>query len=653
VVARMKLLAVTLAVCLLAAAVGGWILGGGQEATQASPGVTIGVDANPYATPANGAASLGSIEPCIEVTSGAEFDIDIFITDVTNLWDWKLGLVYDPAVIEVVQRDVYWFLGSPGSEVKDRSLGPRTYPGQPTTYVLEAWDYNGPYESGDGVLARLTVRAVGAGVTPAALGGEPELWVDGLQRVIPKSASGQIAVDRSCEPDSDSDGWPDSIDNCPQVPNIEQYDTDLDGLGNACDDDDDGDTVRDSADNCPLVPNADQADSDGDGLGDACDTDNDNDGVRDTADNCPLIYNPGQENHDDDSYGDACDNDDDNDGLADSEELACGSDPFEADSTCEVCDGVDNDHDGLIDEAFPDTDGDGAANCVDNDDDGDTVPDATDNCPLQPNPDQTDSDGDGIGDECAGDGDGDTLIDALDNCPTLANPDQADNDEDDFGDACDPDDDNDTILDEEDNCPLLMNADQTDSDGDGLGDACHAPPTLTPSPTVTPTPPSSSAGWRYSCYLGAPQSTEDALAAITGAVLAAYRLTPEKGYERWFPGRPDASTMTVLNPYDALFLLVAGDAAWLQEPWGETATSADLVFGWNSVCYTGQTKDAATATAGIADRFAIAYALAPGQAWKRFVPGKSDVSTLSQLESSTPLLILVTEEAGALWVFEP
>ena len=48
----------------------------------------------------------------------------------------------------------------------------------------------------------------------------------------------------------------------------------------------------------------------------------------------------------------------------------------------EVCDGLDNDLDLLVDEWFPDTDGDGIADCVDPDDDNDGVPDATDNSPL-------------------------------------------------------------------------------------------------------------------------------------------------------------------------------------------------------------------------------------------------------------------------------
>ncbi len=55
--------------------------------------------------------------------------------------------------------------------------------------------------------------------------------------------------------------------------------------------------------------------------------------------------------------------------------------------------------------------------------DNDTVPDATDNCPATPNPNQEDADSDGVGDAC-------------DNCPTLANADQADTNANGVGDAC-------------------------------------------------------------------------------------------------------------------------------------------------------------------------------------------------------------------------
>jgi hypothetical protein len=50
----------------------------------------------------------------------------------------------------------------------------------------------------------------------------------------------------------------------------------------------------------------------------------------------------------------------------------------------DLCDGVDNDGNGLVDEGFRDFDGDGRADCVDLDDDGDGIPDTEDECPFLP-----------------------------------------------------------------------------------------------------------------------------------------------------------------------------------------------------------------------------------------------------------------------------
>jgi hypothetical protein len=58
--------------------------------------------------------------------------------------------------------------------------------------------------------------------------------------------------------DTDGDGVVDAFDNCPQTPNPEQADEELDTIGNLCD-------------VCPLVADRAQEDYDGDRVGDACD----------------------------------------------------------------------------------------------------------------------------------------------------------------------------------------------------------------------------------------------------------------------------------------------------------------------------------------------------------------------------------------------
>jgi hypothetical protein len=153
------------------------------------------------------------------------------------------------------------------------------------------------------------------------------------------------------DPDRDDDGLRDDVDNCDDLYNPEQRDTDLDLVGDGCD-------------NCEAFANADQSDADADGIGDACDGcsvvadpdqgDGDGDGRGDACDNCPRVANPLQQESDFDGLGDACD--------------PCITSP---------------DH----------TDGD-----------GDGVCDVEDVCPDDADADQADRDGDGIGDACTPDG---------------------------------------------------------------------------------------------------------------------------------------------------------------------------------------------------------------------------------------------------------
>ena len=59
-------------------------------------------------------------------------------------------------------------------------------------------------------------------------------------------------------PDTDGDGVPDALDNCPMAMNADQRDHDVDGRGDVCD-------------LCPHIAELADVDNDGDGVGDACD----------------------------------------------------------------------------------------------------------------------------------------------------------------------------------------------------------------------------------------------------------------------------------------------------------------------------------------------------------------------------------------------
>ena len=131
-----------------------------------SEGMSLGVDVIP---PGNDATSLAVVEPCASAQVGDKFEVDLVIQDVADLLAWEIGLSYDPAVLEVQDRDVQMFqAANTGSSVLDISGETPDSSGRYTLSAVDTADPSRP-DSGSGVLARITFKAIAEGTSPISL----------------------------------------------------------------------------------------------------------------------------------------------------------------------------------------------------------------------------------------------------------------------------------------------------------------------------------------------------------------------------------------------------------------------------------------------------------------------------------------------------
>ncbi len=189
------------------------ILARGEGSTQG--GLAIGVDADPDG---NTATTLGAIDQCVSVAKDDTFSVDVFVTDVTDLLAWEAYFSFDGSIVNVTDRDVELFqAANANSDIFDAS---ESLPSSGGLYRLSAIDFGQPPspDSGSGVLARLTLKAVGAGISPAILitldannDGRPDLGArlkDPQETPLGDSNgdeifdgtvfNAQVAVDRDC-----------------------------------------------------------------------------------------------------------------------------------------------------------------------------------------------------------------------------------------------------------------------------------------------------------------------------------------------------------------------------------------------------------------------------------------------------------------------
>jgi hypothetical protein len=156
----------------------------------------LGIDAD---ATGNEPTVLAQRDVCVEVQSGATFEVDVIAQDITGLAAWEAYVSLDTAVVHVVNRDVQQMLASaPGANPFDVSES-----------VPEDGSDNGLYRvgganitdepvgvDGSGVLARLTLEAAGPGVTTLSV------------RQVPTDAGavGPVLTDSDANHIGDTDG---------------------------------------------------------------------------------------------------------------------------------------------------------------------------------------------------------------------------------------------------------------------------------------------------------------------------------------------------------------------------------------------------------------------------------------------------------------
>ncbi len=172
----------------------------------------------------------------------------------------------------------------------DQSFGNSSLPGSGLTNFQAllgySWGLGAPLDSdADGVPDRLdqcpnTPKGAKVDAKGCPLDSDGDGVFDGLD-MCPNTPAGVKVDNKGCPLDSDADGVPDYMDKCPDTPKGVAVNAD------GCPLDSDADGVPDYQDKCPDTPKGVAVNTDG------CPIDSDGDGIPDYLDKCPAVAAPG------------------------------------------------------------------------------------------------------------------------------------------------------------------------------------------------------------------------------------------------------------------------------------------------------------------------------------------------------------------------
>jgi len=150
-------------------------------------------------------------------------------------------------------------------------------------------------------------------------------------------------------------------------------------------------------------------------------------------------------------------------------------------------------------------------------------------------------------------------------------------------------------------------------------------------------------GWHNAVWTGGDSTPEEAFACAEGKYAAAYRYTTS-GWQGYFPGLPDSSTMTGLAQYDAFLILITESVtcAMPLEPAPGASRTLEWAAGWQNAGWTGADGTAPEEAFACAEgKYAAAYRYTTG-GWEGYFPGLPDSSSMTDLAQYDAFLILVT-----------